>query len=69
MSRPEVLITSRWVGAFNAASAFSNSGMMLLDANMVAFQTSRYMLLTVALLVLAGNTWSVNASCALTPTR
>ncbi|KAI4225220.1 MAG: hypothetical protein L6R36_004084 [Xanthoria steineri] len=45
-----------WVGAFNAASGFSNSGMMLLDANMVAFQTSRYMLLTVALLVLAGNT-------------
>ncbi|KAL8842608.1 MAG: hypothetical protein Q9176_002565 [Flavoplaca citrina] len=45
-----------WVGAFNAASGFSNAGMMLLDANMVAFQTSRYMLLTVALLVLAGNT-------------
>ncbi|KAL8658564.1 MAG: hypothetical protein Q9226_000898 [Calogaya cf. arnoldii] len=45
-----------WVGAFNAASGFSNSGMMLLDANMVAFQQSRYMLLTVALLVLAGNT-------------
>ncbi|KAI4263649.1 MAG: hypothetical protein L6R42_001211 [Xanthoria sp. 1 TBL-2021] len=45
-----------WVGGFNAASAFSNSGMMLLDANMVAFQNSRYMLLTVALLVLAGNT-------------
>ncbi|KAL8859198.1 MAG: hypothetical protein Q9178_004301 [Gyalolechia marmorata] len=45
-----------WVGAFNAVSGFSNSGMMLLDANMVAFQSSRYMLLTVGLLVLAGNT-------------
>lgn len=33
--------------------------MMLLDANMVAFQTSRYMLLTVGILILAGNTWSV----------
>ena len=54
---------SRWVGAFNAASGFSNAGMMLLDANMVAFQTSRYMLLTVALLVLAGNTWYVNTGC------
>lgn len=37
--------------------------MMLLDANMVAFQTSRYMLLTVALLVLAGNTWYVYTGC------
>lgn len=25
----------RWVGAFNAVSAFNNNGMMLLDANMV----------------------------------
>ena len=25
----------RWVGAFNAISAFNNSGMSLLDANMV----------------------------------
>ncbi|KAL8774047.1 MAG: hypothetical protein Q9209_001155 [Squamulea sp. 1 TL-2023] len=45
-----------WVGGFNAASGFNNSGMMLLDANMVAFQSSRYMLITVGLLVLAGNT-------------
>ncbi|KAL8663051.1 MAG: hypothetical protein Q9202_004191 [Teloschistes flavicans] len=45
-----------WVGAFNAVSGFNNSGMMLLDANMVAFQTSRYMLLTVGILILAGNT-------------
>jgi hypothetical protein len=29
-----------WVGSFNAVSAFNNSGMSLLDANMVAFQTS-----------------------------
>lgn len=45
-----------WVGAFNAISAFNNSGMSLLDANMVAFQTSIYMLLTMGLLILAGNT-------------
>lgn len=36
-----------WVGAFNAVSAFNNSGMSLLDANMVAFQRSYYMLLTI----------------------
>ncbi|KAH6706528.1 cation transport protein-domain-containing protein [Leptodontidium sp. MPI-SDFR-AT-0119] len=45
-----------WVGAFNAVSAFNNSGMSLLDANMVAFQTSIYMLITMGLLILAGNT-------------
>lgn len=45
-----------WVGAFNAVSGFNNSGMSLLDANMVAFQTSNYMLLTMGLLILAGNT-------------
>ena len=45
-----------WVGAFNAVSAFNNSGMSLLDANMVAFQTSIYMLLSMSLLILAGNT-------------
>lgn len=45
-----------WVGAFNAVSAFNNSGMSLLDANMVAFQSSYYLLITMSLLILAGNT-------------
>nr|POE80079.1 low-affinity potassium transport protein [Quercus suber] len=45
-----------WVGAFNAASAFNNSGMSLLDANMTAFQTGYYLLLTMGFLILAGNT-------------
>lgn len=45
-----------WVGAFNAVSAFNNSGMSLLDANMTAFQTGYYLLLTMGLLILAGNT-------------
>lgn len=45
-----------WLGAFNAVSAFNNNGMSLLDANMVAFQTSVYKLLTMGLLILAGNT-------------
>ena len=45
-----------WVGAFNAISAFNNSGLSLLDANMVAFQTADYMLITMGLLILAGNT-------------
>lgn len=58
-------------------SAFNNSGMSLLDANMVsitidiawsysidfvnqvAFQTSIFMLITMGLLILAGNTWYV----------
>jgi potassium uptake Trk family protein len=45
-----------WTGAFFAVSAFNNSGMALLDANATAFQTSYYVLLTLSLLILAGNT-------------
>lgn len=45
-----------WVGAFNAVSAFNNSGMSLLDANMTVYQTAYYMLITMSLLILAGNT-------------
>ncbi|KAI9652112.1 MAG: hypothetical protein M1831_007198 [Alyxoria varia] len=45
-----------WVGAFTSVSAFNNSGMMLLDANMVAFQDSPFMLISTGLFVLAGNT-------------
>ncbi|KAI9730396.1 MAG: hypothetical protein M1834_005906 [Cirrosporium novae-zelandiae] len=45
-----------WTGVFIAVSAFNNSGMCLLDANMVAFQTSTYVLITAGFLILAGNT-------------
>ncbi|ESZ94052.1 hypothetical protein SBOR_5578 [Sclerotinia borealis F-4128] len=45
-----------WLGLFNAISAFNNSGMSLLDLNMIPFQTSVYTLLTMGLLILAGNT-------------
>ncbi|CZR56211.1 related to potassium transport protein TRK1, high-affinity [Phialocephala subalpina] len=45
-----------WLGVFNAVSAFNNSGMSLLDANMIPFQTSVYTLITMGLLILAGNT-------------
>ena len=68
-----LMLLSRWVGAFNGVSAFNNSGMSLLDANMVrgcssvrcseadyliqvAFQTADYMLITMGLMILAGNT-------------
>lgn len=33
-------LNSWWVGSFNAVSAFNISEISLLDANMVAFQTS-----------------------------
>ncbi|KAK6344905.1 hypothetical protein TWF718_006856 [Orbilia javanica] len=45
-----------WVGAFNTVSAFNNSGMSLLDANMVAFQDSYFVIVTMSFLILAGNT-------------
>lgn len=43
MNRPDIARTNGlspfWVGAFFATSAFGNSGMALLDANMTALQT------------------------------
>jgi Trk-type K+ transport system membrane component len=45
-----------WLGIFNGVSAFNNSGMSLLDANMIPFQNSTFVLLTMGLLILAGNT-------------
>jgi potassium uptake Trk family protein len=45
-----------WVGSFVAISAFNNSGMSLLDANMIPFHRSPYILLTTGILILAGNT-------------
>jgi Trk-type K+ transport system membrane component len=37
-------------------SAFNNNGMSLLDANMTAFSRAIFMLLSMSLLILAGNT-------------
>lgn len=45
-----------WTGIFLSVSAFNNAGMSLIDANMVPFQGSYFVLIIVALLVLAGNT-------------
>jgi len=45
-----------WLGVFNGASAFNNSGMSLLDMNMIPFEQSVYPLLTMGIMILAGNT-------------
>ncbi|KAJ5712034.1 hypothetical protein N7488_006190 [Penicillium malachiteum] len=45
-----------WTGSFFAVSAFVNSGMALLDKNMTALQLNAYPLLSMAMLILAGNT-------------
>ncbi|PVH83890.1 TrkH-domain-containing protein [Cadophora sp. DSE1049] len=45
-----------WLGIFNGVSAFNNSGMSLLDANLIPFQTSIYTLVTMGMMILAGNT-------------
>ncbi|KAK6369748.1 hypothetical protein LTS17_009198 [Exophiala oligosperma] len=59
-NRPGMTLTNGldpfWTGAFFAISAFNNSGMALLDANATVLQTSYYVLLTMSLLILAGNT-------------
>ena len=51
-----IRLGSFWTGTFFAISAFNNSGMALLDANAVAVNRSYYCLLTLSLLILAGNT-------------
>ncbi|OJJ45738.1 hypothetical protein ASPZODRAFT_152742 [Penicilliopsis zonata CBS 506.65] len=60
INHPEVArengLSPFWTGAFFACSAFNNSGMALLDANMTAFQTNAYPLLTMSILILGGNT-------------
>jgi hypothetical protein len=45
-----------WLGIFNGVSAFNNSGMSLLDANMIPFQGAYFVLITMGLMILAGNT-------------
>jgi Trk-type K+ transport system membrane component len=45
-----------WLGIFNGVSAFNNSGMSILDANMVPFQNAYFVLITMGLMILAGNT-------------
>ncbi|KAG4427240.1 hypothetical protein IFR05_017277, partial [Cadophora sp. M221] len=60
MNKEEVIrangINPWWLGVFNGVSAFNNSGMSLLDANLIPFQTSIYTLVTMGMLILAGNT-------------
>ena len=45
-----------WAGIFYAISAFNNNGMSLIDLNMIPFQQAYFVLITMALLILAGNT-------------
>lgn len=45
-----------WAGIFFGVSAFNNSGMALLDANVVPFQNSYFVLIVMGALILAGNT-------------
>ncbi|PSR88785.1 cation transport protein-domain-containing protein [Coniella lustricola] len=45
-----------WTGIFFGVSAFNNSGMALLDANVVPFQNSYFVLIVMGAMILAGNT-------------
>lgn len=49
-------INAWWSGIFLSASAFNNSGMSLIDANMVPFQLSYFVLFVMSALILLGNT-------------
>lgn len=45
-----------WNGVFNGVSAFNNSGMSVLDANMIPYGSSYFVLVVMGILILAGNT-------------
>lgn len=45
-----------WTGIFFGVSAFNNSGMGLLDANVIPFQDSYFVLIVMGSMILAGNT-------------
>lgn len=45
-----------WNGIFNGASAFNNSGMSVLDANMIPYGSSYFVLIVMGAMILAGNT-------------
>lgn len=59
-NKPEVAtdngVNPWWAGIFFGASAFNNSGMALLDANVIPFETSYFVLLVMGAMILAGNT-------------
>ncbi|CAN8100852.1 unnamed protein product [Discula destructiva] len=45
-----------WTGIFFGVSAFNNSGIALLDANVIPFQESYFVLIVMGAMILAGNT-------------
>ncbi|KAK8104336.1 uncharacterized protein PG998_011369 [Apiospora kogelbergensis] len=45
-----------WNGIFNGVSAFNNSGMSVLDANMIPYGSSYFVLVVMGAMILAGNT-------------
>lgn len=59
-NKPEVATSNGlnpwWTGIFFGVSAFNNSGMALLDANMIPFQNSYFVLIVMGAMILAGNT-------------
>ncbi|KAI0107291.1 TrkH-domain-containing protein [Hypoxylon sp. NC0597] len=49
-------ISPWWNGIFNGVSAFNNSGMSVLDANMIPYGSAYFVLIVMGAMILAGNT-------------
>ncbi|KAI0428929.1 TrkH-domain-containing protein [Xylaria sp. FL1042] len=49
-------ISPWWNGIFNGVSAFNNSGMSVLDLNMIPYGSSYFVLIVMGTMILAGNT-------------
>ncbi|KAI0976851.1 TrkH-domain-containing protein [Xylaria arbuscula] len=52
----ENAISPWWNGIFNGVSAFNNSGMSVLDSNMIPYGGSYFVLIVMGTMILAGNT-------------
>ncbi|KAI1375491.1 TrkH-domain-containing protein [Hypoxylon crocopeplum] len=57
-------ISPWWNGIFNGVSAFNNSGMSVLDLNMIPYGSAYFVLIVMGVMILAGNTaWYVQKTC------
>lgn len=57
-------IPSSWFSAFQVVSAYTNTGMSLVDQSMIPFQTAYPLIFVMVILILAGNTAYVSGiSC------
>lgn len=61
-------VAEPWFSLFQSVSAFSNTGMSLVDQSMLPFQEAYLMIVILTWLIFAGNTAFVSSVTLLNPT-